>query len=140
MVDKKTTAQTRKRVAKAIQDDFWDCSVCTFRNSPEAFKCLVCDVRKGTSTRKPRLNQQIVAQQEATRLVTMAQMPTTSPPLAKKSKDELEKSPEPSEFRKRKRMKKARCHIRGIDRSSCDTYKITVNDNTVVITEFKTKK
>ncbi|MPC55958.1 YY1-associated factor 2 [Portunus trituberculatus] len=29
----------------------WDCSVCTYRNSPEAFKCLMCDVRKGTSTR-----------------------------------------------------------------------------------------
>lgn len=29
----------------------WDCSVCTFRNSAEAFKCSICDVRKGTSTR-----------------------------------------------------------------------------------------
>ena len=30
---------------------FWDCSVCTFRNNAEAFKCSMCDVRKGTSTR-----------------------------------------------------------------------------------------
>ena len=43
----------------------WDCSVCTFKNSAEAFKCLMCDVRKGTSTRKPRINPQVVAQQVA---------------------------------------------------------------------------
>ena len=29
----------------------WDCSVCTYKNNSEAFKCLVCDTRKGTSTR-----------------------------------------------------------------------------------------
>lgn len=41
-----------KRQAKPTADDgFWDCSVCTFRNSAEAFKCSICDVRKGTSTR-----------------------------------------------------------------------------------------
>ncbi|CAG2167541.1 unnamed protein product [Oppiella nova] len=43
----------------------WDCSVCTYRNSYEAFKCLMCDVRKGTSTRKPRINPEMVAQQVA---------------------------------------------------------------------------
>lgn len=41
-----------KRQAKPAADEgFWDCSVCTFRNSAEAFKCSICDVRKGTSTR-----------------------------------------------------------------------------------------
>ncbi|XP_010143467.1 PREDICTED: RING1 and YY1-binding protein-like, partial [Buceros rhinoceros silvestris] len=40
-----------KRQAKPTADEgFWDCSVCTFRNSAEAFKCSICDVRKGTST------------------------------------------------------------------------------------------
>ncbi|XP_010628281.1 RING1 and YY1-binding protein [Fukomys damarensis] len=40
-----------KRQAKPAADEgFWDCSVCTFRNSAEAFKCSICDVRKGTST------------------------------------------------------------------------------------------
>lgn len=33
------------------EDNVWDCSVCTYRNTAEAFKCLMCDVRKGTSTR-----------------------------------------------------------------------------------------
>lgn len=37
--------------------------VCTFRNKYEAFKCLMCDTRKGTSTRKPRLNPSVVQQQ-----------------------------------------------------------------------------
>lgn len=41
-----------KRQAKPSSDDgYWDCSVCTFKNSAEAFKCMMCDVRKGTSTR-----------------------------------------------------------------------------------------
>lgn len=48
-----------------MDDHFWDCSVCTFRNNAEAFKCSMCDVRKGTSTRKPRLNPDIVAAQQA---------------------------------------------------------------------------
>jgi hypothetical protein len=33
----------------------WDCSVCTFRNRAEAFRCEMCSSGKGTSTRKPRL-------------------------------------------------------------------------------------
>ena len=34
-----------------LEGSYWDCSVCTYKNSPEAFKCRMCDVRKGTSTR-----------------------------------------------------------------------------------------
>ena len=48
--------------------------MCTFRNNAEAFKCSMCDVRKGTSTRKPRLNPDLVAQQQAQAL--------TPPPAA----------------------------------------------------------
>ncbi|MBN3285308.1 RYBP protein, partial [Polyodon spathula] len=72
-----------KRQAKPAADDgFWDCSVCTFRNSAEAFKCSICDVRKGTSTRKPRINSQLVAQQVAQQFAT--------PPPPKKEKKEKE--------------------------------------------------
>uniref|UniRef100_A0A1B6LWG7 RanBP2-type domain-containing protein n=1 Tax=Graphocephala atropunctata TaxID=36148 RepID=A0A1B6LWG7_9HEMI len=52
-----------KRQAKVLEDNYWDCSVCTYRNTAEAFKCLMCDVRKGTSTRKPRINSQLAGQQ-----------------------------------------------------------------------------
>ena len=56
----------RKRSQKGgVDEGAWDCSVCTFKNNPEAFKCAMCDVRKGTSTRKPRLNPDVVAAQHA---------------------------------------------------------------------------
>ncbi|XDV45678.1 hypothetical protein PO909_013735 [Leuciscus waleckii] len=70
-----------KRQAKPSADNgFWDCSVCTFKNSAEAFKCSICDVRKGTSTRKPRINSQLVAQQVAQQCA--------APPPAKKERRE----------------------------------------------------
>lgn len=62
---------SKSMVTKSVNEDgsenqnTWDCSVCTFKNSAEAFKCLMCDVRKGTSTRKPRINPELVAQQVA---------------------------------------------------------------------------
>lgn len=41
----------RSKRQKPPEDGFWECSVCTYRNSPEAYKCDMCDIRKGTSTR-----------------------------------------------------------------------------------------
>ncbi|VDL21757.1 unnamed protein product [Hymenolepis diminuta] len=45
------------------EEESWDCTVCTFKNSAEAFRCEMCQTRKGTSTRKPKLNPQIVEEQ-----------------------------------------------------------------------------
>ncbi|MEE6502479.1 hypothetical protein FKM82_004533 [Ascaphus truei] len=74
-----------KRQAKPSADEsYWDCSVCTFKNSAEAFKCSICDVRKGTSTRKPRINSQLVAQQ-------VAHQYATPPPPKKEKKEKVEK-------------------------------------------------
>jgi len=67
--------QNRKRPAKQPEDFFWDCSVCTYKNNPEAFKCVMCDVRKGTSTRKSRINPDSVAVQ-----VQHALLPPPLPP------------------------------------------------------------
>lgn len=47
MDHKKSPIRRAKRQSKVLEDNFWDCSVCTFRNTAEAFKCLMCDVRKG---------------------------------------------------------------------------------------------
>uniref|UniRef100_A0AC35TUW0 RanBP2-type domain-containing protein n=1 Tax=Rhabditophanes sp. KR3021 TaxID=114890 RepID=A0AC35TUW0_9BILA len=47
-----------------IGQDAWACSVCTFVNKYEDFKCEMCDTRKGTSTRKPKLNEDLIRQQE----------------------------------------------------------------------------
>lgn len=71
-MDHKKSPKGRKRQAKEekFEDHFWDCSVCTYKNNPEAFKCLMCDVRKGTSTRKPRLNPDLVAVQQVQQALT----------------------------------------------------------------------
>uniref|UniRef100_A0A2K5ZJB4 RING1 and YY1 binding protein n=1 Tax=Mandrillus leucophaeus TaxID=9568 RepID=A0A2K5ZJB4_MANLE len=76
--------QPKRQAKPAADEGFWDCSVCTFRNSAEAFKCSICDVRKGTSTRKPRINSQLVAQQ-------VAQQYATPPPPKKEKKEKVEK-------------------------------------------------
>lgn len=80
MGDKKSPTRPKRQAKQAADDGYWDCSVCTFRNTAEAFKCSICDVRKGTSTRKPRINSQLVAQQVA------QQYPM--PPPAKKERRE----------------------------------------------------
>ena len=53
----------RKKRAKPDEGS-WDCTVCTFHNTADAFKCLMCDTRKGTSTRKPKLNSHLEEQVE----------------------------------------------------------------------------
>ncbi|XP_063071346.1 RING1 and YY1-binding protein B [Engraulis encrasicolus] len=80
MGDKKSPSRPKRQAKPTADDGFWDCSVCTFKNSAEAFKCSICDVRKGTSTRKPRINSQLVAQQVAQQFAL--------PPPAKKERRE----------------------------------------------------
>ncbi|KAL4655907.1 RING1 and YY1-binding protein B-like [Arapaima gigas] len=84
MGDKKSPTRPKRQAKPAAEDGFWDCSVCTFRNSAEAFKCSICDVRKGTSTRKPRINSQLVAQQ-------VAQQYASPPPPKKERKEKVER-------------------------------------------------
>lgn len=165
----------------------WECSVCTYRNSAEAFKCLMCDVRKGTSTRKPRINPQLVAQQVARQQQQIQQQalkataklaekeakkaettkisspnssisgekrkssdvpePVTPGPSAaktpkkdKKEKEDTKEEIEPvkatpivnNNFRPQK--------LKNIDRKNSSTKAITVNNVTVIITEFQPKK
>ncbi|KAI1716294.1 zn-finger in ran binding protein and others domain-containing protein [Ditylenchus destructor] len=62
----------------------WDCTVCTYRNRHESFKCEICDTRKGTSTRKPRLNPTVVQQQ--TLVQTIAVQQTLAAQLQKKQR------------------------------------------------------
>ncbi|KAB7495193.1 YY1-associated factor 2 [Armadillidium nasatum] len=107
------------------EKDMWDCSVCTYRNPPEAFKCLMCDVRKGTSTRKPRLNAELVA----------AQVAQVIPPKPKKveRKDKEKKSEGKVDHKVRPRLK-------NVDRSTAEHNAVTVNNVTVIITEFQPKQ
>lgn len=137
------SAQRNKRQAKVLEENFWDCSVCTYRNTAEAFKCLMCDVRKGTTTRKPRINPQLVAQQVA------QQYTSTAPKVAKKeggTKEGGTKDPPPKEKTEKKSgtpekaSRKSVPRIKNIDRTTGVTSEVTVNDVTVFITEYKAKK
>ncbi|KAM6981285.1 RING1 and YY1-binding protein B [Aplochiton taeniatus] len=85
MGDKKSPTRPKRQAKPTADDGYWDCSVCTFKNTAEAFKCSICDVRKGTSTRKPRINSQLVAQQ-------VAQQYATPPPPKKEKRDRSERS------------------------------------------------
>lgn len=126
---KKSPIRRTKRQAKVLEDNFWDCSVCTFRNTAEAFKCLMCDVRKGTSTRKPRINPQLVAQQVAQQYV-----PATSA-TSKRGDIQPRKEKRGGSLARRRHPPR----LKNVDRSSAQTREVTVNSVTVVITEYKPK-
>jgi hypothetical protein len=40
-----------KRPRVVVNDGTWDCSLCTYKNPSLAFRCEMCDSRKGTATR-----------------------------------------------------------------------------------------
>ncbi|TGZ43167.1 ring and YY1 binding protein [Temnothorax americanus] len=126
-----------KRQAKVLEENYWDCSVCTYRNTAEAFKCLMCDVRKGTSTRKPRINPQLVAQQVAQQQYV---------PLLKPGKKEGSGGSTTSGVKEKERkldkLRRKNRHpprLKNIDRSTAQSNEVTVNNVTVTITEYKPK-
>ncbi|XP_053572703.1 YY1-associated factor 2 [Bombina bombina] len=133
MGDKKSPTRPKRQPKPSSDDGYWDCSVCTFRNSAEAFKCLMCDVRKGTSTRKPRPVSQLVAQQ-----VTPQFVPPMQSKKEKKDKVEKEKSEKETTIKKNSH-KKTRPRLKNVDRSSAQHLEVTVGDLTVIITDFKEK-
>ncbi|XP_006521355.1 YY1-associated factor 2 isoform X1 [Mus musculus] len=157
MGDKKSPTRPKRQPKPASDEGYWDCSVCTFRNSAEAFKCMMCDVRKGTSTRstfseaianalrtkgplkapllglKPRPVSQLVAQQ-----VTQQFVPPTQSKKEKKDRVEKDKS-EKEAASKKNCHKKTRPRLKNVDRSSAQHLEVTVGDLTVIITDFKEK-
>ncbi|XP_069484096.1 YY1-associated factor 2 isoform X4 [Ambystoma mexicanum] len=152
MGDKKSPTRPKRQPKPSSDEGYWDCSVCTFRNGAEAFKCMMCDVRKGTSTRKPRPVAQLVAQQ-----VTQQFVPPTQVKKEKKEKekekDKVEKvDKEKVEKEKVEKEKseqdipintnshnKSRPRLKNVDRSSAQHLEVTVGDLTVIITDFKEK-
>uniref|UniRef100_W5LZN3 YY1 associated factor 2 n=1 Tax=Lepisosteus oculatus TaxID=7918 RepID=W5LZN3_LEPOC len=169
MGDKKSPTRPKRQPKPSSDEGYWDCSVCTFRNSAEAFKCMMCDVRKGTSTRKPRPVSQLVAQQ-----VTQQFASPTQPKKEKKDKAEKEKNEKETTLKKNghKKMRRnnfvlvpptlckicfvymfrkkknnfihyelcnCRPRLKNVDRSSAQHLEVTVGDLTVIITDFKEK-
>lgn len=127
-----------KRQAKVLEENYWDCSVCTYRNTAEAFKCLMCDVRKGTSTRKPRINPQLVAQQAA----QQQYVPLLKPGKKEGSGGGSTTSGVKEKERKLDKLRRKNRHpprLKNIDRSTAQSNEVTVNNVTVTITEYKPK-
>lgn len=133
MGDKKSPTRPKRQSKPSSDERYWDCSVCTFRNSAEAFKCMMCDVRKGTSTRKPRPVSQLVAQQ-----VTQQFASPTQPKKEKKDRTDKDKSDKEPTVKKNSH-KKMRPRLKNVDRSSAQHLEVTVGDLTVTITDFKEK-
>ncbi|KAI0231901.1 YY1-associated factor 2 [Lamellibrachia satsuma] len=123
----------RSKRSKVVDEGYWDCSVCTYQNSPEAFKCDMCDVRKGTSTRKPRLNAQLVAQQVAQQFAPPAKKER---PLQRREKHNTSASDVPTAHSNKKNRSP---RLKNIDRSSGISMEVTVGNVTVVITDYKPK-
>ncbi|KAM9815069.1 YY1-associated factor 2-like isoform 1-T1 [Syngnathus typhle] len=133
MGDKKSPTRPKRLPKQPPADDgYWDCSVCTFRNTAEAFKCTMCDVRKGTSTRKPRPVSQLVVQQ-------VNQQYAPPPTLLKKEKKERSEKSDKELTLRKKSLKKMRPRLKNVDRSSAQHLEVTVGDLTVIITDFKEK-
>nr|CAH8822383.1 unnamed protein product [Trichobilharzia regenti] len=112
------------RKLRSDDDDKWDCSVCTYINPKESYKCEICHTRKGTSTRKPRLNNQVVEQQQL-----IAQT------ILKEKDDEHKKKRES----KCKQSVSSNFRLKHFDRSSPLLFEIFANGYSVIITEFQPK-
>jgi len=113
----------------------------------------MCDVRKGTSTRKPRLNPQLVAQQVAqahhvmaAATAAVAPKPPQSQPQ-ERSDDRKERKPVPSalsnsnpeEKVSKRKIRNIRPRLKNVDRSQVHSQPVTVNNITVMITEYLPK-
>uniref|UniRef100_A0A3P8S930 YY1 associated factor 2 n=1 Tax=Amphiprion percula TaxID=161767 RepID=A0A3P8S930_AMPPE len=137
MGDKKSPTRPKRQCKPFADDGYWDCSVCTFRNSAEAFKCMMCDLlifnHQTTAGAKPRPVSQLVAQQ-----VKQQFAPPTQPKKEKKEKSEKDKNDKELTLKK-KSHKKMRPRLKNIDRSSAQHLEVTVGDLTVIITDFKEK-
>uniref|UniRef100_T2MAD0 YY1-associated factor 2 n=1 Tax=Hydra vulgaris TaxID=6087 RepID=T2MAD0_HYDVU len=103
----------------------WSCSVCTYSNASEAFKCKICDTRKGTSTRKPRVTANIVAQQIAS---SFPLIPDFSSPKYQKAN---------STSRRNKTSSSASPYLKYVDHRSRVDVNVTVGEVTVVISDYK---
>ncbi|XP_063218260.1 YY1-associated factor 2 [Bacillus rossius redtenbacheri] len=137
-----SSQQKAKRPAKVLDESHWDCSVCTYRNNAEAFKCLMCDVRKGTSTRKPKINPQLVAQVAQYAPTTLKALKKEGGPKDGSSKESPGKDKPDKKHHAGGRVGKRSCRpprLKNVDRSSARTLEITVNNVTVAITEYKPK-
>ena len=150
-MEKNKSSKGRKRSAPPPVEDFlWECTICTYKNNPEAFKCIMCGVSKGTSTRKSRINPDHLAVQVQQALLPPppVQKPRVNTSFGEPSLSMDEPGPGPSSSQKKKstpkprkpRTPKVKSQLENIDPSTATTMEITVDDVTIPITEYKLKK
>ena len=150
-MEKNKSSKGRKRSAPPPVEDFlWECTICTYKNNPEAFKCIMCGVSKGTSTRKSRINPDHLAVQVQQALLPPppVQKPRVNTSLGEPSSSMDEPGPGPSSAQKKKstpkprkpRTPKVKSQLENIDPSTATIMEITVDDVTIPITEYKLKK
>ncbi|KAL3309872.1 hypothetical protein Ciccas_011574 [Cichlidogyrus casuarinus] len=97
-------------------EDSWDCATCTYKNSKESFRCAICLTRKGTSTRKTKVNCDVISQQELIQQTIVSRKKSSRPLCAA-------------------RIPK----LKNVDRSRPYFVEVFANGFSVVITEFKPK-
>ncbi|CAI2357148.1 unnamed protein product [Caenorhabditis sp. 36 PRJEB53466] len=68
----------------------WACHSCTFMNRAAAYRCIVCGTRKGTSTRRSRVNDNVVEMQKT--ITTMVQKQVEKEKSMKRKERSLIKS------------------------------------------------
>lgn len=110
----------------------WECSVCTYKNIEEEFKCAMCETRKGTSTRKPRATSQVTNQNQVVQIQALAaELVTkqTNAALRRQRRRLLHESRGPGAVSRLGRLK-------NIDRNRGTKINVTVNNITVVITDY----
>ena len=151
----KKKAGKGKRSAQSEEDFLWECSICTYKNNPEAFKCMMCGVSKGTSTRKSRINPDHLAVQVQQALLPpqpqkqrghvgeSSSTPSASaeeagPSSSSSSSSQKKKNNYPKQ--RKPRTPKIKSQLENIDPASATVYDITVDEVTVQITEYKQKK
>lgn len=127
------------------QDETWSCNMCTFKNSPERFKCEICLFERLRSTRKPRGNMgqiaaQVVKQQEQIRQQTRVKQPKSRASTSE-FQDELG-SPEELDRNIIKYTPPTTSGTTGliIDKKRFTQHSVTVNDITITFTEFATRQ
>ena len=168
-MDKKKSGKGGKRSAPKSEEDFlWECSICTYKHNPEAFKCMMCGVSKGTSTRKSRINPDHLAVQVQQALLPQqpqkqrgghgessgsAGAAATSgagdTAAAGGAEGEAGAGPSSSSSSKKRnnypkqrkpRTPKLKSQLENIDPSSATVHEITVDGVTVQITEYRQRK
>jgi len=115
---------------------YWNCTVCTFENKAESFKCKMCHVRRGSSSRQSSINPLLATQQYR---------PTSH---QNHKKHHMTKQRDISNKNKKQKLKVGRigkrrqaraAKISNIDRKSGRSLAITVNNVTVTFTEYNLK-